>query len=225
MENGQLVFYRVRDLQPAELLSPQRGRRMTLEPRMVASIAVDGQVRLSDLQWRAATEVISLELAQLRRQVSESSGRRALENATGSSKRAILVFVAEHSLKSRKRVLEVEDDPDIREMVSELLLSEGYEVVSAVHGKDAIEKMEGGFSPDVILLDLMMPVLNGFDVLRVLHRTPRWSSIPVVIVSAKQGYDAVDLGTAAIIRKPLDPDVLLNTLRRLLSRAPATIPQ
>jgi DNA-binding response OmpR family regulator len=71
----------------------------------------------------------------------------------------------------------------------------------------------------------MMPVLNGFDVLRVLHRTPRWSSIPVVIVSAKQGYDAVDLGTAAIIRKPLDPDVLLNTLRRLLSRAPATIPQ
>ena len=44
MENGQLVFYRVRDLQPAELLSPQRGRRMTLEPRMVASIAVDGQV-------------------------------------------------------------------------------------------------------------------------------------------------------------------------------------
>ncbi len=44
MEDGQLVFYRVRNLQPAELLSPQRGRRMTLEPRMVASIAVDGQV-------------------------------------------------------------------------------------------------------------------------------------------------------------------------------------
>ncbi len=44
MEDGQLVFYRVRDLQPAELLSPLRGRRMTLEPRMVASIAVDGQV-------------------------------------------------------------------------------------------------------------------------------------------------------------------------------------
>ena len=44
MEDGQLVFYRVRDLQPEELLSPQRGRRMTLEPRMVAFIAVDGQV-------------------------------------------------------------------------------------------------------------------------------------------------------------------------------------
>jgi hypothetical protein len=44
LEDGQLVFYRVRDLQPAELLSPERGRRMTLEPRMVTSIAVDGRV-------------------------------------------------------------------------------------------------------------------------------------------------------------------------------------
>jgi len=121
--------------------------------------------------------------------------------------------VAEHSLKSQKRVLEVEDDPDIREMVSKLLLSEGYKVVSAEHGQDALEKMEGGFRPDVILLDLMMPVLNGFDVLRVMHRTPRWSSIPVVIVSANQGHDLVDLGTAAIIRKPFDLNVLLNTLR------------
>ena len=132
--------------------------------------------------------------------------------------------VAEHSLKSQKRVLEVEDDPDIREMVSKLLLSEGYKVVSAEHGQDALEKMEGGFRPDVILLDLMMPVLNGFDVLRVMHRTPRWSSIPVVIVSANQGHGLVDLGTAAIIRKPFDLNVLLNTLRRLLSRAAARIP-
>ena len=132
--------------------------------------------------------------------------------------------VAGHSLKSRKRVLEVDDDPDIREMVSKLLLSEGYEVVSAVHGQDALEKMEGGFRPDVILLDLMMPVLNGFDVLRVMRRTPRWSSIPVVIVSANQGLDLVVRGTAAIISKPFDLDVLLNTLRQLLSRAAARIP-
>ncbi len=127
------------------------------------------------------------------------------------------MVVARRSLKSRKRVLEVEDDPEIRRMVSEILLSEGYEVVSAVHGKDALEKMEGGFRPDVILLDLMMPVLNGFEVLRVLHRTPRWSSIPVVIVSANQGHDPVDLGTAAIILKPFDFSVLLNTLRRCAS--------
>jgi CheY-like chemotaxis protein len=136
--------------------------------------------------------------------------------------KGISMVVARRSLKSRKRVLEVEDDPGIRRMVSEILLSEGYEVVSAVHGKDALEKMEGGFRPDVILLDLMMPVLNGFEVLRVLHRTPRWSSIPVVIVSANQGYDSVDLGTAAIILKPFDFKVLLNTLRRCASvRSPS----
>jgi CheY-like chemotaxis protein len=195
-----------------------------LEDPSGSDLTASPRLRLSDLQWRAATEVISLEFAQLRRQLSESSGRH-VRKRDGFLEKSDLVFVAENSLESQKRVLEVEDDPDIREMVSGLLLSEGYEVVSAVHGQDAIEKMEGGFSPDVILLDLMMPVLNGFDVLRVLHRTPRWSSIPVVIVSAKEGYDAADLGTAAIIHKPFDPDVLLNTLRRLLSRAPARIPQ
>src|SRR5256885_9677309 len=109
-------------------------------------------------------------------------------------------------------------------MVSELLLSEGYKVVSAEHGQDALEKMEGGFRPDVILLDLMMPVLNGFDVLRAMHRTPRWSSIPVVIVSANQGHDLVELGAAAIIRKPFDPNVLLKTLRRLLNITAARNP-
>ena len=74
--------------------------------------------------------------------------------------------------------------------------------------------MEGGFRPDVILLDLMMPVLNGFDVLRVMHRTPRWSSIPVVIVSANQGNDLVDLGTAAIIRKQCAVCAFVAALRR-----------
>jgi CheY-like chemotaxis protein len=177
---------------------------LRLEDPSGSDLTASPRLRLSDLQWRTATRV---------------------RKRDGFLEKSDLVFVAENSLKSQKRVLEVEDDPDTREMVSGLLLSEGYEVVSAVHGQDAIEKMEGGFSPDVILLDLMMPVLNGFDVLRVLHRTPRWSSIPVVILSAKEGYDAVDLGTAAIIRKPFDPDVLLNTLRRLLSRAPARIPQ
>src|SRR3989442_9738576 len=108
-------------------------------------------------------------------------------------------------------------------MVSELLLREGYKVVSVEQGQDAREKMEGGFRPDIILVDLMMPVLNGFDVLRAMHRTPRWSSIPVGIMSANQGHDLVELGAAAIIRKPFDPNVLLNTLRRFLNRAAGKI--
>jgi len=66
--------------------------------------------------------------------------------------------VAEHSLKSRKRVLEVEDDPDIREMVSKLLLSEGYEVVSRCTVKTHSRRWRAIFRPDVILLDLMMPL-------------------------------------------------------------------
>ena len=149
-------------------------------------------------------------------------GRTASENATRTSKRAILSSVAKNSFNTRKRVLVVEDEADIREMLSGVLNEEGYEVLSAVHGQDALNKLERGFNPNVILLDLMMPVLNGFELLRVLYRTPRWSSIPVVIVTASQGWDAIDLGSSAIIPKPFDLDVLLLTLRRLLAVSAAT---
>jgi len=115
----------------------------------------------------------------------------------------------------RRDVLIVDDDPDIRDAVGECLRYEGYDVHSAADGRDALERLEYGLRPAVILLDLMMPVLNGFDVLEALKSRPEWKSIPVVIVSANRGYSADDLtGAVSILRKPVSVDLLLAAVEQ-----------
>jgi len=118
----------------------------------------------------------------------------------------------------RRDVLIVDDDPDIRDAVGECLRYEGYDVHSAADGRDALERLEYGLRPAVILLDLMMPVLNGFDVLEALKSRPEWKSIPVVIVSANRGYEAEDLsGAVSILRKPVNVDRLLAAVEQAVA--------
>jgi len=119
---------------------------------------------------------------------------------------------------ARRDVLIVDDDPDIRDAVGECLRYEGYDVHSAADGRDALDRLEYGLRPDVILLDLMMPVLNGFDVLEALKSRPEWKSIPVVIVSANRGYEAEDLsGAVSILRKPVNVERLLAAVEQAVA--------
>jgi CheY-like chemotaxis protein len=118
----------------------------------------------------------------------------------------------------RLDVLIVDDDPDIRDAVGECLRYEGYDVHSAADGRDALDRLEYGLRPAVILLDLMMPVLNGFDVLEALKSRPEWKSIPVVIVSANRGYEAEDLsGAVSVLRKPVNVDRLLAAVEQAVA--------
>lgn len=117
-------------------------------------------------------------------------------------------------------VLIVDDDPDIRDAVGECLRYEGYDVHSATDGRDALDRLEFGLKPGLILLDLMMPKLNGFDVLQALQSRPEWKSIPVVVVSANRGYEADDLvGAVSILRKPVNVDRLLEAVQQAVSPA------
>jgi CheY-like chemotaxis protein len=119
---------------------------------------------------------------------------------------------------SRRDVLVVDDDPDIRDAVGECLRYEGYDVHSAVDGRDALERLEYGLRPAVILLDLMMPVLNGFDVLQALQARADWKTIPVVVVSANRGYEADDLaGAVSILRKPVNVDRLIQAVEQAVA--------
>jgi DNA-binding response OmpR family regulator len=111
----------------------------------------------------------------------------------------------------------IEDDPDIRESLGELLTAEGFEVSAADNGKTALEHLAACEQlPQVILLDLMMPVMNGeqFRAAQLAH--DRYSAIPVVIMSAARELTelADRLGVAAVLKKPLGIDPLVACLRR-----------
>jgi CheY-like chemotaxis protein len=112
-----------------------------------------------------------------------------------------------------KPILLVEDNDDIRELYGAVLRREGYEVSEAENGKvalDLLNEMHG--TPCLVLLDLMMPIMSGPELLKVLHESHRLAALPVVVLSA--GGRESDAPTAAkFIRKPVDAHVLLTVVR------------
>jgi CheY-like chemotaxis protein len=111
-------------------------------------------------------------------------------------------------------ILVVEDDPDFRDAVTALLRMEGYLAIAAEDGQVALNLLAVGAKPAVILLDLMMPRLNGFEFLERARQSPLHANIPVIVVSANQGYQAADLGVFEIVRKPALADDLLSAIER-----------
>jgi CheY-like chemotaxis protein len=121
-------------------------------------------------------------------------------------------------------ILLVEDDRAIREALTDGLQAEGFDVVTASNGLEALRWLRGGTArPSVVLLDIMMPVMDGYGFLAERRKDPALSSIPVAIVTAGQGVDhrQIDRDTA-IIWKPIDLPHLLKTLDDLGARAAAT---
>jgi two-component system, chemotaxis family, chemotaxis protein CheY len=108
-------------------------------------------------------------------------------------------------------VLIVDDDATITSVLEFLLVDSGYEVRTAGDGRAALQLSEER-RPDLILLDLMMPVMNGWEVMTQLRDDPELRHIPVLILSADQnvGRKATDLGAEGYIAKPFDIDDLLS---------------
>jgi CheY-like chemotaxis protein len=116
------------------------------------------------------------------------------------------------------RVLVVEDDDVIRDLISVNLELEGFEVVPAVDGLDALEKI-GNADPDVVTLDVMMPRLDGWATVEKLRANPATADVKIVLLSARaQEADlqrGEKLGVDAYLTKPFDPDELIDVVRRL----------
>jgi CheY-like chemotaxis protein len=108
----------------------------------------------------------------------------------------------------KRDILVVDDDPDIRETVREILEREGYNVRAAWNGEEALE-MLGESTPCVMLLDMMMPVMSGPEVLIELERTHRLRSLPVVVVSAHMTQCE---GVRQVLKKPVSLDRLLEVV-------------
>jgi CheY-like chemotaxis protein len=111
-------------------------------------------------------------------------------------------------------VLIVEDDADLRDMMAQLLRMEGLSAVTAANGREALEYLRGHAPPQVILLDLMMPVMDGWQFRREQQRDAELSNVPVIVLSALDQARATDIPMNAFLKKPLDFDRLLELVRR-----------
>ena len=90
------------------------------------------------------------------------------------------------------RILVVDDEPSARNALARLLRHEGYEVVGAENGREALDVLGAASpSPDLILLDLMMPELDGLELLEILHEHPQWKALPVVVLTAMSDIHTV----------------------------------
>jgi DNA-binding response OmpR family regulator len=119
------------------------------------------------------------------------------------------------------RLLIVEDDPDIRESLGELLAAEGFVVSVAENGRSALDHLGScEVLPQVILLDLMMPVMNGEQFRAAQLADERLSAIPIVIMSAARELTQTGerLQAAAVLKKPLGIDPLVESLRKVALR-------
>lgn len=122
---------------------------------------------------------------------------------------------------AKEHILVVEDEDDIQELVRYNLAKEGYRVVQAISGEEGFKAAKSS-KPDLIVLDLMLPGLDGLEVCRLLKADPKTSHTPIVILTAK-GEEAdvvtgLELGADDYITKPFSPKVLVARLRAVLRR-------
>jgi CheY-like chemotaxis protein len=110
-------------------------------------------------------------------------------------------------------VLIVEDDDDLREMMAQLLSLEGFQAAAVANGQEALEYLRQGTAPDLILLDMMMPVMDGWEFRRRQKSDPSMAEVPVIVLSALDQGRITDISAEAILKKPLDFDRLLELVR------------
>jgi CheY-like chemotaxis protein len=116
-------------------------------------------------------------------------------------------------------VLVVDDDVVINEVLTELLASDGYDVVTAANGQEGLEAFERS-APGLVVADVMMPKLNGQDMVRALRSRPGGRDVPIIVISAARALGREDVGQDLFIEKPFDLDVFLGHVKTLSAGRP-----
>ena len=122
------------------------------------------------------------------------------------------------------RVLVVDDDEVIRQLIAVNLQLEGFDVATAVDGQDCLERVQS-IEPDVITLDVMMPRLDGWETAVQLRKAPETAHIKVVLITARAQEDDIargtNVGADAYLTKPFDPGEMIRVVRELAGAPPA----
>jgi CheY-like chemotaxis protein len=117
------------------------------------------------------------------------------------------------SMVGSKRILIVEDDEGIRETLRVMLEFENYPVSAASNGEEALRELEKIETPGLILLDLMMPVMNGWDFAKMLAQNNKWSNIPIVVLTAFAEKIELVPNARVFLKKPIEFDVLMKLVK------------
>ncbi len=119
------------------------------------------------------------------------------------------------------KILAVDDSPTVLEMIVTILESDGYEVIRAEDGKEALEKARNE-EVDLIVLDVMLPKLDGYRVCRLLKFDKNYKHIPIIMLTAKAEEESketgIKTGADLYLTKPIQPDELLEAVQRMLSK-------
>jgi DNA-binding response OmpR family regulator len=122
---------------------------------------------------------------------------------------------------AKKRILLVEDEPHMMEMLKFRLVENQYEVATAADGYTALTQVRS-FKPDLVILDLMLPKIDGYTICRLLKCNEEYRTIPVMILSARSNEEDIRRGLAmgadVFMKKPYDPPTLLEKIKELLAR-------
>lgn len=124
------------------------------------------------------------------------------------------------------KLLHVEDDADIREIAEMALSISGeFDVVQCASGEDALAKVDT-YTPDVVLLDMMMPGMTGRQTLEKLRKRPEFASIPAIFMTARAQHAEIEellqIGAADVISKPFDPMTLSDQIKQAMQKAGET---
>jgi len=142
-------------------------------------------------------------------------------SGTGAPPRAGRACSSEEVVVDRKRILVVDDEIYIVHILEFTLTMEGYEVLTAADGEEALEKIEHE-RPDLIVLDIMMPKMDGYEVCRKIRENEEVRSLPVILLSAKgrpiDRETGLEVGADDYIVKPFSPRRLLEKIKDLLHR-------
>jgi len=124
------------------------------------------------------------------------------------------------------KIMVVDDEPDIVYLVSKMLKKEGFEVAGATSGEDALEKIDS-IDPDLILLDVMMPGISGWETSKQIKQNPKYSSVPIAMLTVKSSEEDMErsfqfASCDAHIPKPIIRKKMMSTVQWLLKNAPKT---
>ena len=120
----------------------------------------------------------------------------------------------------KKKILVVDDEEKITELIQWILEEENFQVITAKSGKEALDKMRN-YAPDLIILDIMMPEMDGWQVCREIRKDPVYKRLPIIIVTIKTSNEdqikGLNIGADAYLPKPFNPHELIERTKLLLN--------